>query len=174
MQSSFGVQSIPRRNCGRISKSKRRNRRFRKEYSTPFGKIVLHCDEVISDSTDESRIVPLPAPGENRIMEIGFDFIPRPWLTSKAYFASGSWGSLSNSGVLNFSLLFSPVVDKDSEIFTACRLGDIVTMRRLFDSKQASPYDVNQYGQNLLLVRALRAIFIYSTLISLLVGREGM
>ena len=68
-------------------------------------------------------------------MEIGFDFILRPWLAPKAYFALGSWGPLSNGAAWNFSLRFSPVVDKNSEIFTACRLGDIVTMRSLFDSK---------------------------------------
>jgi hypothetical protein len=76
------------------------------------------------------------------------------WLGRKASYVTAAWESSLHRNTRKFNMQSSHVVDCNSEIFEACGDGDVERMKVLFDNTQASPFDVTQFGENLLMVRA--------------------
>jgi hypothetical protein len=65
---------------------------------------------------------------------------------------------LTNSATTNaFRFQLFDIVPPDSPVFVACRRGDIAEMRRLFQSREASPYDRDALGASLMDVALAKA-----------------
>lgn len=60
----------------------------------------------------------------------------------------------SIAGLNIFARIYG-IMPRDALIFQACADGDIVEMQRLFEDRLASPYDRDEYGQDLWLVSRL-------------------
>jgi hypothetical protein len=63
-----------------------------------------------------------------------------------------TWGIFPNISLLGGGLTFSNVVPGDSEIVTACKAGDLLTVRDLFLQKKAAPSDMSEGDRTLLYV----------------------
>ncbi|KAF7876951.1 uncharacterized protein EAF02_008171 [Botrytis sinoallii] len=73
-------------------------------------------------------------------------------------FFSGVWELCAYQQSISgwdFKLRIYNVVDYDAPIMTLARNGDVAGMQQLFETQQASPYDVNIYGQTILHVGIL-------------------
>ena len=134
----------------RISKSRREISIFRKSYKTPLGLITVQCGKCTSNRDEEfsNEICHV----DDDVLELRLAFVPRPWLFRRASFLTGSWELPPKNSLKAINLDFRPVVDSESAIFKACRAGDIDSMKMLFQARLASPYDINEDGDGLLLV----------------------
>ncbi|KAK4203425.1 hypothetical protein QBC40DRAFT_24004 [Triangularia verruculosa] len=74
-------------------------------------------------------------------------FLPAPWLSWAG--AKFQYGAIVRPAP-KWSLRAVNVISEDSEIFTALKDLDVFCVRDLFDSGQASPFDVDDGGRNLL------------------------
>ena len=97
---------------------------------------------------------------EDCSFEAWFIFIPRRWLSRKAFVLSGKLDP-SDCGLTKLHLEFRPTIDSNSEIFKACKAGDIDQVKYLFQNKLASPYAVNLEGESLILVSATQLVSFY-------------
>ncbi|KIY02220.1 uncharacterized protein Z520_02358 [Fonsecaea multimorphosa CBS 102226] len=80
-------------------------------------------------------------------------FLPATWLMSKgAVLAYDTWKRIEVGPWQNpvYSLKTVNIVPLGSEIFRACLISDLASMRTLFDNSQASPSDMSPDGLNLL------------------------
>ncbi|KAK5049070.1 hypothetical protein LTR84_005493 [Exophiala bonariae] len=81
-------------------------------------------------------------------------FLPAVWISSKGailnYKAINRFGVGARWSPLLPNLTTVNIVPFDSAIFQACRSFDMAAIRTLFDDGQASPFDVDQHGNNLL------------------------
>ncbi|KAF7924400.1 uncharacterized protein EAE98_007451 [Botrytis deweyae] len=74
-------------------------------------------------------------------------------------FFSGVWELCAYQQSISgwdFKLRIYNVVDYDAPIMELARVGDLAGMQQLFQTRQASPYDVNIYGETILHVGAQR------------------
>ena len=133
-------------------KSKQHNCRFWKTYKIFFGVVVIHVYELSKKSSNEASGVRFTE-DDTCSTALEIQFTPQVWLARKASYITGVWKSSPHMSAWKFNIQSYPVVDRNSEIFQACGNGDIERMKALFDSRQASPYDITQFGETLLLVR---------------------
>lgn len=125
---------------GDASKRKQRRHSLWKMYQTLFGDVVVHCHEIV-----DSSIEVLTAPSsrdKNRTIEIGFTFIPRNGSPKELFMHLPPQKSSNESSICSFNLNFRPMVDSKSDVFQACRHGDISTMQSPFSRKQVPLYGV--------------------------------
>ena len=76
------------------------------------------------------------------LYSLSFTFVPKLWLFSNIPIASSSVGSTSNGYSIDYSLAWWNSTSQEAAIFQACRRGDLECMQQLFNSRQASIYDV--------------------------------
>ncbi|KAK3381233.1 hypothetical protein B0H63DRAFT_197943 [Podospora didyma] len=74
-------------------------------------------------------------------------FLPAAWLSSSG--ARFQYGAITHPAPA-WSIHCVNVIPFDSEIFICCRNLDLANIRNLFDKGEASPYDVDKSGRNLL------------------------
>ena len=158
------IDTIPKTHLGprvdgqRVSKVKRRRCVFWKYFQTPFGHVSLHCDKYAHDAFENWTAK--ASCDEDCVFEFRITFVPRPWLFRRASFVTGTWDPFPGCSLTALNLKFRPVVDSNSAIFKACKAGDVDTMKYLFQRKQASPYDINLRGEDLLMVSTLEPAYI--------------
>ncbi|OQV00828.1 hypothetical protein CLAIMM_06275 [Cladophialophora immunda] len=88
-------------------------------------------------------------------------FLPATWLMSKgAVLAYNTWKRIGGGAHQSpiYSLKTVNIVPSDSKIIQACVSCDLTSIRTLFDSGQASPFDVGPGGTNLLVYVATSPI----------------
>ena len=130
---------------GSRSLQKRRESLFRKSVSTPFGYLLLRYDKVW-----QARTV-LKLGDEDFMFELRISIVSRSLFSRKASVITGTWKLIPRANLTGLNLQFHPIAGRKSAIWTACRAGDIATMKELFQSKRASPHDVNELGEGLLI-----------------------
>lgn len=127
----------------KLGSSRKRFQRWYSEdqrYKTWFGNLLIRRHEQyfsISQTFD--------------VTKFEIYVLPSPWFLSKGFMATLEY--LGKESVKpSPKLVFEPirVVRNDSPVFEACRRGDIRTVGRLFKDGQASIYDRNESGFNLL------------------------
>ncbi|KAN0110785.1 hypothetical protein V8E51_007172 [Hyaloscypha variabilis] len=131
-------------------KRKKYNHRFWKTYKTIFGTVSIHSCEVATEALKGTSKLPFTE-ADTCSTEIEIQFTPRLWLARTASSILGAVESAQNRSTWKFNIQYYPVVDENSDIFQACREGDIKRMRNLFNNKQASPNDITQRGENLMM-----------------------
>ena len=138
--------------CQRVSMGKRqirrRIRRFWKRFAVPFGH-PLFCYNTETRGWSSGSL-----DCHIQTSEFQLTFLPRPLLLRQAISITATNGSLSKSSLGSLNLQLRPIVADDSPIFHACRFGDINTMKFLFKRGDASPHDLNENGEDLILVSA--------------------
>jgi hypothetical protein len=140
---------------GRQDRKRRKyNHRFWKTYKTIFGTVSIHSCEVATEALKGTSKLPFTE-ADTCSTEIEIQFTPRLWLARTASSIRGALESAPNRSTWKFNIQYYPVVDENSDIFRACRKGDAKRMRNLFNNKQASPNDITQHGENLMMVRVL-------------------
>ena len=81
-------------------------------------------------------------------------FLPSPWLMSQGailtHQRSKFLGKDYSQSLSRWTMSTINIVDRKSEIITACIRHDLDAIRKLFDEGRASPYDVDERGRNLL------------------------
>jgi len=133
----------------RLSMVKRRKCVFWRDFRTLFGYVYFYCDIVSQNWTA------MPLHDEDWVYEFRFAFLPRPSLSRRASFISGTWAPSPDCSLTALNFQFRPLLDSGSPIFKACKAGDIDTMKYLFQTKQASPHVIDLDGNDLLLVSTL-------------------
>ena len=125
--------------------SRRRRPIFCKYFSTAFGFLSLRYDMIYRTSCANGSRNGDPS------FEFRCIFVPR-FLLRKAIVVINKWNPVPNISLTELNFQFHPIVDSKSEIFKACENGDIDAMKELFASKRASPHDINDKGEDLLMV----------------------
>ena len=119
-----------------------------KSISIPLGRLSLRCDKVWQKGT------PQRSEDSGYLFEFWLSIVPRRLLSQKASTVTGMLKSIPRPSLASLNIQLRPIVSSTSAIREACWNGDTVTMEQLFRSKRASPHDVDEYGEDLLTVRA--------------------
>ena len=133
---------------------KRRRRVRWKQFPTPFGHVLLYYD-VISQTWTNSKPY-----DRHRAFDYGLVFVPRPLLARWVTLVTATWSSGPFYGLSDLTIQFRPILSSNSEIFTACREGDVDTMKTLFRWNLASPQVVNEKGEDLLQVSTSKSAYL--------------
>ena len=141
---------VCRRRCQGVPMVERRRRycAFWKHFASPFGHLLL-SHNARTRSRPESNLG-----CDFRTSELQITFLPRSRYFRRATSIIITRDSLSKPSLTGLNIQFRPVVACDSPVFKACRCGDINTMKFLFQETDASPHDLDENGEDLLLVSA--------------------
>ena len=143
-----GMMALPNF-CGKrchnlpIGKRGRFTRRFWKCFAIPFGYLLL-CHHISSRRWSVGSL-----DRDVHTSEFQFTFLPRSFFTVQAVSITAT---RDPCGLSSLNVQFRPMVNNSSPIFNACRLGDIDAMKMLLQRRVASPHDVNEDGEDLILV----------------------
>ena len=95
-----------------------------------------------------------PHPKTKEVSITTLMYLPSPWLMSQGailtHQRSKFLGNGYNQSIPHWTLSSVHIIDRKSEIITACIRHDLDAIRNLFDEGRASPYDVDDRGRNLL------------------------
>ncbi|KAF2260752.1 hypothetical protein CC78DRAFT_387271 [Lojkania enalia] len=138
----------------------RRRKTYLKTFTLPFGFIQTKTTQRLYEnvsSTDE--II------QKEIIRLEVSIIPFRWLSGRRQmFSVEKVFDQYNRPSWTFTPRTYNIVSKDSMIMLACAKCDIVAIRKLFEYRQASPFDVDAHGNSLMGRALIGSYSEYSTL----------
>ncbi|KAF2113470.1 hypothetical protein BDV96DRAFT_648428 [Lophiotrema nucula] len=123
-----------------------RKKTYARNIPFPFGFIQTKATrKIVHEVTDSGLIV------EKEILRMEVSVLPFRWLSTKGHYLSvQKFFDQNKSPSWNMTLRTYHVVPEDSMIMLACENRDLDAIRKLFEYRKASPFDVDSNGSSLL------------------------
>jgi len=161
--------SVPGRFCEPrhfVSRSleltKKKSILFERSYKVFFGKVTIRSySEISMDSA-----ATIFGNNSTSLLDLSFSILPNPRFFSTAPILSVSAYRKSHGSKIYSTLIYFNVVPSESEVFKAVEDGDLVHLQELLRTGQASLFDVDEDGRNLIHVRVRSAVNEVATLTS--------